>query len=153
MLKHIIQQGKTCLLTSLAMVLNQTYEETRNDIGTDGQQVNPDWNGWSKYPYYGIHKQLVLDYCYRKGIILLSIDAVPCSLPADLPAGNPYIIFPLDYAAYRLKSYMSQYDGILISNTHACAWDSERQMILDPNGIITNIDDFEVKEFWAFVRL
>ncbi len=143
----IKQTGPHCLPCALAMFLGKTFEEMIKELGHDGTEVAwPEAVGFHKYR--GYHPQEIIDYFYSMGYSMTIIEAMPAigtkgSMLQDL------WYLTTKQAEDRMQKYFDQYCGIILSDTHAVAWNTYNRRVYDPRGHIYPIERFPcVKEFW-----
>jgi hypothetical protein len=134
------QEGCTCTLTSLAMVLDVPYAKLVADFGYDGQEMIT-----NKVPppfcFKGVTIHEVIDYCEKLGRVTIMVVANPV-----LVVGDETIQVYVDPES-RLRRYMDRYCGLIVGETvsgmgHCCAWD--RKMVFDPHGVIYPLDDLRI---------
>lgn len=141
-MKLLKMAGHDCLLYSAAMVLDESPAILEKEIGHDGSEV---W--WPEKPQpfcrRGIHIQEILDCFIRRGKGLIPVDLMPASAPVG---GKPKAIWDVEKAIIRFKTYISGREAILITASHAIAWDGSK--VFDPNGRVTVIEDYSIKQAW-----
>lgn len=129
------QYGPTCLLTSAAMVLDITVDSLLSDF------ENP----------FDLHVDELIDYFHGKDIALVRLGYNP-QCEDDL--GNIRTCYNTKQCETRMKFWLERYEGILIFEKHAVAWNKE--MIYDPRGLIREFtdDDFtNLREFLAAIPI
>lgn len=138
------QPKPMCLLYAAAMVLGVKPAILLDEIGHDGLEVWwPTHTGNSQYR--GHHIQEIIDCFLRRGFSLTCIEPEPVCAPDHFV--DPRNCFLKSEAIGRVYRYLEQYSGILISGTHAVAWDTKQ--VYDPNGSIYSIDKFKpIREIW-----
>ena len=142
-MKLLKMAGHDCLLYSAAMVLDTEPAILISEIGHDGSEV---W--WEGHPHpfcrRGIHIQEVQDCAIRRQQIFYPYEAMPCSAPKN---GKPKAIWSWEIAKKRFLDHITGKTGLLITPTHAVAWDGN--MVYDPIGRISKIDNYLVREAWV----
>ena len=56
-----------------------------------------------------------------------------------------------DFVKKRFEDYLQKYSGLVLSETHAAAWNHVEQIRYDPNGYTRSLDDLEIVEFWLMI--
>lgn len=134
-----------CLVYSAAMLLATSPETLMQEIGHRGHKVF--WPQFSPPQCYnGHHIQEIIDCCVRRGKGLMPVDMFPCSAPA----GRGELVkdaYRKKDAETRMAKLLERSTGILISSTHACAWDGKQ--VFDPNGMNYSIEQFELSQYWV----
>lgn len=141
-MKLLKMSGHDCLLYSAAMVLDESPDILEREIGHDGSEV---WWPDKPQPFCrrGLHIQEIQDCFFRRGKVLYPIDLMPASAPRG---GEPRAIWNLQTCVTRFNAYLDGRLAILITATHAVAWNGKK--VYDPNGRISSIDDYGIKQAW-----
>jgi len=136
-----------CMLFSLAMVLDESPETLVQEIGHNGMEL---W--WPGFPEphccRGYHIQELIDVCLDHGASLVPIELYPRSASAMSPSRGRVIWDP-SFCEDRFARRLENRRAILITATHACAWDGS--MVFDPNGRIVELSRVPVREAWILV--
>lgn len=137
-LKMMIQPNDwSCLPACAAMLLDMTPAQVIEEIGHDGSEM---WFPDEAQPFdrRGFHLQEILDVFVHRNQFLVVVECYPeideRLLPMDLE---------------RFHNYLSRFPGILLSSSHAVAWDGE--ICWNPIGIKQPLSDFELDFFLAVV--
>lgn len=149
-MKLLKQPTPNCLLYSAAMVFDATPEDMIRAIGHDGLEV---W--WPELPYprclRGFHIEEIQDYAWNHNYLMFPIHPMPCSSPYD-DGGMAKPVYNAVRCDERTKSYLWHHDAIIITDTHACAWNAWEEKVYDPNGMLKNITDYQIVELWPVVN-
>ena len=108
-------------------------------MGHDGMEM---W--WPKqrqpFCFRGFHIQEILDVAITYGLMLMPIEPYPVSNGRVVNLGED-----------RFENYMKMYPGIVVGESHAVAWDTQKYF--DPKyGLDVNIIDFSIRELWAVTK-
>lgn len=141
MVKLIKQESATCLVASLAMLLDESLDTLIRELGHDGTE---EIELGGEVLMHGIHIQEVIDLALRRKIALIQVDRHPLM---DYGDGN--IVQVMEET--RFWDYVNQRDGILIMRTHACAWINNK--VYDPNGRIGELDQYDPQMFFIVSRI
>lgn len=152
-MKLIKQPSGSCLIASVAMVLDIDIKILNEMIGHDGSAV--------VLPLLpeparrrGHHLQEIIDCALKSGYAVTPIEVLPYSTP-DGKSEYP-IDFQIDNKE-RLFKYMRNSRGILTGLgsrwRHAMAWDGKR--VYDPRGYIYSLCDCKIiiDCFWMFDKI
>jgi len=141
-MKLLKMSGHDCLLYSAAMILDESPDTLEKEIGHDGKEV---WWPEVADPFCrrGIHIQEILDLCIKRGYVLYPVELMPASAARGC---SPKAILQETAAILRFKRIINGQKGILITATHAVAWDG--QIIFDPNGRLAVLGDYTIREAW-----
>lgn len=138
--------GWSCLIASVATVLQVSISTLVNELGHDGSEVvfpalvEP-------YCRRSFHIQEMMDCCEQRGFSLVGFEAMPVS-----EAHGCHYELPIPDHAHRISRYMKHRPGVLTGSNlegirHAVAWDG--QYVLDPaTGERYSIDYFNLEVFW-----
>lgn len=129
------------------MALGVDAPDLESMIGHDGLRVQwPEARGERKF--IGYHHQEFVDVALLMGFNIMMIEAMP-----NLGHEGKHCIIGSDQTLQnRMDTYLKTYDGVLVSDTHAVAWDYRDQLCYDPNGRTYPIDNFQVREFFIVLR-
>lgn len=141
-----------CLAVAFSNASGIPIETINKEVGHDGGQVLwPD----NKLPFdrCAFHTQEMIDVCLRHNLAVVMIEANPVR-------ANQFDFkqFPVQFSVTpekRLSRYLDTYNGVLKGllrangHAHAVAWDSEKQIIIDPSRKVTNMNDLEIG--WFFI--
>jgi len=152
-MRPIKQQGDTCMLTSLAMLLDISVEDIIKELGHDGLSIWwPENRGCKRYR--GINIQEAIDCVVRRRRGLMPIHLYPMNAP-DVNS-TPKSIYPEAVATARFLRLIDGRPGLLFvenhsGNRHCCAWDGE--LVYDPLGAIGEIEDLKMPiiECWVLI--
>lgn len=151
-MKHILQQGQTCLVASLAMVWDKSYDEVVSLVGHDGTKIQ--YLG-AKYPLRGIHTQEIVDVAWHLGMAMIVIEQFP-QLGAIVDGDvETQLIADVDVLTTRMLSYLHNRRAVLLGpnatgGPHAVAYDGE--IVYDPSGTKYPVLDFGIREAWLFLQ-
>lgn len=138
------QSGPHCLVHSAAMCLDIEPENIHKEIGHDGTEI---W--WEPNKMRGIHIQEIQDVANNKGMCFFPIEMYPAVAP-DMNT-EPREIYQHDLAHARFLKSLYGKTGILIMDTHACAWDGD--MVYDPKGFTATLGDYDIREVWLLGKM
>lgn len=142
------QQTPNCLLYSAAMVLDVEPEILIKEIGHDGQEI---WWPEVENGKRGMHIQEIMDCFWHRGFGLVLIEKMPRSAPYGHDELARVVLDP-NRIETRFLYHLYNRRAILISQSHACAWDGSQ--VYDPNGKVTyNIGGYGFIEAWIMTRL
>jgi len=144
-MKLIKQSKPQCLLYAFAMVLDEDPEALISEIGRDGLEVC--WDVVGNRKYRGHHPQELIDCCVARDFMVMKIEAVPCFVAPDSSEIRP--LWSSDYCSSRFMAHLKECNGVLTNTTHAVAWCCEEHKIYDPNGHITDYENFTAQYFFA----
>jgi hypothetical protein len=116
------QQGPTCFITSVAMVLDISVEDVRSAIGHD--------NAPHYQEFYPLFREHGLNPSYQ--VVTAN---VPCLTPND----DTVRIIQFD-----LECLKDQF-AILFTQSHALAWDG--RSVYDPRGFICNLSNYTIVDY------
>lgn len=145
--------GWSCLLASMAMVLDKSIEELIEAVGHNGSNI-VFWNLPEPGKRRGFHIQEFIPMILKSGFAMTPIEVLPYSTPDGVHE------FPIDLPNYeeRLWNLMNGHRGILTGLRtrwrHAVAWNGKR--IYDPLGSIYghhNIQNFKIDVFYRFDQI
>lgn len=139
----------SCLPTAFAMVLNLPVEDVILIIGHDGSDK---LFGNQEEPYCrrSFHIQELIDVSLKHGYAVTEI------LPNSYLEVMDEVIDVQEFGADRMEDYLQNYSGVLIGREgrripHAVAWDGVD--ILDPNGTVYNLVNFNVSVFMIIQKI
>lgn len=133
-MKLLKMSSNQCLIFSAAMVLGEHPEDLCTEIGHDGLDI--------VFPlpppacYRGHHIQEIQDLFLARGKCLYEVELNPLSGHPD----STRYVRPYDNPRARFERLIKNRQGILVSGTHAVAWDGE--IIYDPNGRNYGLEKF-----------
>lgn len=137
-----------CIIFSLAMLLDETPQAIIEEIGHDGTEK------WWPYPPphgdRGHHIQEIIDVCLAHGIVLTPIERFPLS-GCGRDASVSRNIWDDASAERRFKELLTMRRGLLITPTHAYAWDGS--IAWDPNGRKCFLEDTNAIECWLMTGI
>lgn len=135
-----------CLIFSTAMLINVAVERIIEILGHNGMDV---WWPDNKIPtcYRGVHMQEIQYVVNQFDFHLVPYQVMPRSAPIS---GEPRNVWSPEEAMLRIQGPLQE-EGLIITDTHACAWDGKS--VYDPNGRIISIGDISIKEFWKLIRI
>lgn len=151
-MKHIMQRGQTCLIASLAMVLDKSYDEVVKLIGHDGTEVA--YQG-AVYPLRGIHTQEAMNLAWGLGLAMVVVETFP-QLGAMVGGQvESQLIDGSTRLQARMYTYLDRRRAVLLGlnatgGPHAVAYDGE--IVFDPNGTQYPLADFGIREAWLFLQ-
>jgi hypothetical protein len=117
----IKQNGNTCLITASAMLLGVRPSVIISCLGHDGQELNEEGK------MTGVHPQEIIDFAFNYLVKkLLYIERHPYIQNGDIPNAV------YQFSKSRFFNYLVQCEGVLITQSHAVAWD--KKMVYDPKG-------------------
>ena len=132
-----------CLVYSLAMLLDEEVDILIQELGHDGmQRVFP---GAPPYCYNGYHMQEIIDVTIARGYSLTLIELFPRYASASDPT-DWKTLYPETQARERFKRQIQSRKCLLLSNSHACAWDGD--IVWDPNGRKYSFPELTFVEAW-----
>jgi hypothetical protein len=144
--------GWSCILASVAMVLDWSTKELIEEIGHDGSEVIfPDLPEPAKRR--GFHIQEFVPLILKSGFSATAIFVLPCSTPD----GNHFYDVPIKDPEVRFRDLVGEnvgiFTGIMHKWHHAVAWDGYR--IYDPSRGICFYDECELQIdcFYRFDRI
>lgn len=142
----------SCLLASMAMVLDKSIKELIEKIGHDGSEiVFPELPEPGRRR--GFHIQEFIRVILESGYSVMPIEALPCSTP---DGEHEYSIDFLNFED-RFRDLMATVPGIITGSAskwnHAVAWSGWR--IYDPLGEIYNYEKctLQIDVFYRFDRI
>jgi hypothetical protein len=101
------------------------------------------WDAPIPYCYNGHHIQEIIDVCWQRGISLTPLEPQPKNGCAAYP-GEWQPVFKEE--STRVANYLKGAKAILLSMTHAVAWDGD--IVWDPNGVHYPLSEFSLREAW-----
>ena len=139
----------SCLPTAFAMVLNLPIEDVILIIGHDGSDILFP-NQEEPYCRRSFHIQELIDVSLKHGYSVTEI-----LLNSYLEVMNETVDVQ-EFGADRIEDYLQNYTGVLIGREgtripHAVAWDGID--ILDPNGTVYHLDNFNVSVFMLIQKI
>ena len=138
------QNEPNCLVYSAAMVMNIDPEKIFEITGHRGQEV---W--WKETTGHqmlrGFHIQEIINVGLQMGYALVPYDKYPFSAPDGMH--DKARMIDTEYnCEFNFYHILTKANAILISSSHAVAWDCVEQKCYDPNGLIYEIEKF--KNLW-----
>ena len=131
-----------CLIVSFYMVLchykNIIYD--RNRLLEDFTHTGMEFVG-TCCSRRGFHIQEIIDACIQNGLFCTLIEKFPLN---EYENGEVIQVQSRGACLDRFKDYLYNYSGILITDSHAMAWDKE--FVYDPIGMVTNKMDFDFQD-------
>lgn len=134
-----------CLPTALAIVLGIDVQEIFQELGHDGMQVIfPNLVGPRKYRSF--HIQDIVDCCLNRGYAVTRIEA-----RSGRQEGDQFWEMDGDREK-RFNDYLNGSVGILEgkvfgSRGHAVAWDGIEKVLHDPDAVIVDFRNFQIRSF------
>lgn len=132
-----------CLVYAAAMVLDTYPEYIFSKIGHRGQA-----NIWPQVPYphnlAGVHIQEIQDVALNVGYCFYPIEYYPESRYSI--KAMPHYPYTYDQIEERFFKAIKNRKGIIVSDTHAVAWDGNK--VFDPNGLIYGIKTFQERHYF-----
>lgn len=126
-----------CLVYSAAMVLNVEPNAIFEAAGHNGMEV---W--WPNQPKpndaRGFHIDEINYFAYTVDRIFVPFSVSPRSSPDGTAESSRPIWNPEQERRNYINRLLNMEDAILITENHAVAFDHIRQLVYDPNGIITD---------------
>ncbi len=153
----LLKQSRSgdCLLYSVAMLLEIMPGQLVEELTHNGQDV---WWPELTHPYCirGIHIQEIIDCFWRRGMVMMPIEAIPKICPRGLDGCEAKTIYTQADGYERLKDYMLGRRALITGESknrvpHACAWNGFQ--VYDPNGYIYALEDFRIWEAWIIFRI
>lgn len=149
-MKLIQGQPGQCTLYAAAMVLDVDPLIITSFLGHDGMEIIwPMARGWGRHR--GIDMQEIQDFSIQiLGVGFVTIYADPQYglrrkwLDGTQPDPEPIAVYGPIICAKRLQTYFSHYSGVIISDSHAVAYDHVTQRILDPEGRAYSVSKLEI---------
>jgi hypothetical protein len=129
-----------CLIVATAMLFDTTSEEVIQYIGHDGE--NRFLNGRK----IGVHIQEIQDFAFAHGCILAGIESQPYIGYDPGICKRVYEDVPHSYRQAVLQIRASGREGLLITESHAVAWDGHKAY--DPKGFTNQISAYVLREIW-----
>lgn len=118
-----------CLVYSLAMLLDEEVDVLIQELGHNGmQRVFP---GEPPHCYNGHHMQEIIDVAISRGYSLTLIEFFP-RYASSLDPTDWKALYDDKQAEERFRQRITGRRCLLLSNSHACAWDGD--IVWDPNG-------------------
>ena len=155
-MKLIKQTSDNCLVVSMAMLLDTEPEELILEIGHDGTEVwYPDRVDSSRQRSF--HIQEMTDCALRRGYALAPVEMIPRSQPVNPKPSEVRMVHELEFCIQRFIAAVKGRAGLMICQIpghivgHACAWDGGK--VYDPNGVVAEIEDYEIAEMWLLTKL
>ena len=136
-MKLLKMEHPQCLIFSAAMVLGEDPQDLCTEIGHDG--LERIWDLPTPRCYRGHHIQEIQDLFVARGRALYEVELYPAS---GHPGQRPCYAYSDEEAERRLVRHLTGRMGILISPSHAVAWDGK--IVFDPNGLNYPIDSFRI---------
>jgi len=149
-MKQLKQTKPQCLLFAFAMVLEEEPQTLINEIGHDGLDVWwPEASG--AFRHRGFHIQELVDCSVKRHYAAICIDSYPglCNPSGD----GGEAIYSRDQAEMRMQTYLNKFDGVIVTESHAVAWDHTEGACYDPNGYKSVVGDYQIREFWAIAHV
>lgn len=150
----------SCTVTALSYLLKAEVESLIKEIGHDGSMI---WRPEKKDPLSrrGFHIQELLDVALNHYYLLTEVTPL-AHFDDDDP--NVYPVFSSSFAEYRLKKYMSTFNGLVagmhsLNRPHMVAWVHDKALgdkILDPmDGKSYDLKDypFTIESFYCLTIL
>lgn len=146
----------SCSVTSAAMVMDEPVQDLIARIGHDGGEiVFP--NLPEPMCRAGFASQEIIDASLRAGWSMTPIEARPQCTPNGPDVRD---VFSEDKIKERMDGYFTKYSGLVEGERldgrywHNVAWDSEKQLWLDPSGPVLRRMDPPIKiaKFWVFMK-
>lgn len=137
----------SCLITSAAMVLDETVKNLVDELGQDGSEIW--WPGLAEpFNRRAFHIQEIIELCCKRDVSLTPIELKPMCMPSGC-GGYARSVTLRDPETRVLKHLQSK--GILVGlgrhgGAHAAAWDGVK--VYDPMGTVYSIADFTIQTFW-----
>jgi len=138
--------GWSCLIASVATVLQVSVSTLVKDVGHDGSDIV--FPGLIEpFCRRSFHIQEMMDCCELREFSLVGFEALPVSA-----ASGYFYELPIQDPEARIKRLMKNRVGVLTGRNlqglrHAVAWDG--QLILDPaTGERYSLDYFNLEVFW-----
>lgn len=142
----------SCLLASMAMVLDKTTDELVKEIGHDGSQI--------VFPHLpepgrreGFHIQEFIPIILKSGFSMMAIEALPYSTP-DGKHEWPVMFKNNEERFWDLSNWVPGiFTGLATKWRHAIAWDGNQ--FYDPRGQIYDYDEcpIQVDVFYRFDQI
>lgn len=119
-----------CMIYATAMLIDEKPSKIIKELGHDGSK--------------GVHIQEILHILAQRGLYLSPVEPL-----AILDGRRVYSLDPI-----RVYDYLKIHDALLIGNKprHAVAWDSRSNKCYDPNGLIYDINKFQIQEAWLLIH-
>lgn len=138
-MKTLKQKGNQCMVTSLAMILDEDPEDLLKEIGHDGmKEAWPELLG--NFRCVGHHPDEFQDVCFKRGLALAMIELNPMSAPSAHCA--PHCVYPEGtQREQRFRFLIKGRRAILaFRSAHAMAWDGHK--VHDPAvGKVYDLED------------
>lgn len=137
----------SCLATALAIVMNHPVEQVMAEIGHTGMEII--FNVVGVVKYRGFHIQEMIDYALAHDWAVTWIEAIPIREYKEQTWK-----LPLDNQA-RMARHLTGTRGVLVGEMmggrgHAVAWDGVTEKVIDPNGLVKNLDGIRIKWYFRF---
>jgi hypothetical protein len=139
----------SCLPTAFAIVLGTPVKEIIDAIGHDGSEIF--WPGYIEpLRRRGFHIQELINYCFLEYYLVTPFEQKLCF---QQRGGSRQHIVDGDIKIF--KQAIKRYFGVFVGENqkrvpHALAWDGNQ--CYDPAGLITNLEDFHIRCFYAIMR-
>jgi len=127
------------------MCLEVSPKAIHDYLGIDGTQI---WFPPNKMR--GIHIQEIQDYAMTLGHCFFPIEREPVIAP-DYHTEPRQIFNESDFKFKRFNIHIRGRVCILISDTHACAWDGYK--VYDPKGFIESFERYNFFEAWILASI
>ena len=172
-MKLLTQMGETCMLYSVAMLLDLSVETVIKELGHDGSEILWPANDVHKEQAAAYHIQEIQDLCISRGFALAPIEVWPIHGPCIEEFKEVFEARGDDLTLERFFNHIEGRKALLFLQcnddptvgeemevrVHACAWDGEN--IYDPNGSVyppmdlpdVYKDDWNIKDAWLLVKL
>jgi hypothetical protein len=129
-----------CLIVATAMLFDTTPGEVIQYIGHDGEDRFTDGRK------VGVHIQEIQDFAFAHGYLLAGIEAQPNIGYSSSHYKGVYERRTLSYRQAVLQIRASGREGLLITESHAVAWDGHKAY--DPKGFTNQISAYVLREIW-----
>jgi hypothetical protein len=140
-----------CLVYSAAMCMNTDPEEIFKFCGHRGQEIWwPEVKG--NAAMRGFHIQEMIAFGLNIGYALILLELYPQSAPRGYDNKAKYIYEKLN-SINNFFMWLKYFDAILITATHAVAWNHRDEICYDPNGLILEINRYEIIEAWLVTQI
>ena len=137
-MKLIKGGNNQCVIASLAMVLDLSFEEAIEELGHDGLQIVADSEPKPNC-YRGVNPQELIDVCQRYNKALVMLETKPMMIHGSTVIDHTELI-----GKGRVQSYLDKFDAVIFGyighksekRGHCVAWNHKDKMIYDPRGYI-----------------
>lgn len=146
----------SCSIAAAAMVMDVEIQELIDGIGHDGSEiVFPDLR--EPMCRAGFDIQEIIDFALNCGWSITPIETIPVVTSDGVQTRE---LFEREKAHARVEGYLKRYNGVVYGQRwdqnwwHVVAWDSERELWLDPSGPVLpkKQPPIKIATFYVFMK-